>query len=175
MPNIQFSVLIKWVKYVTISFLIECIWHKSVPFSSHCCYLSSVLTRSTMKPRWDPLLQLFLQFQQKSSNFQNRWITVLMVYWVFFCFQMNPKLLTDQSKPAWKSGTFQPYFVSHFCYVLSWTSWSNITWFYLSRPHTIPFPSPLHNLSRFMPSLFLFIALYPCPQSIIYHAINILY
>ena len=72
MPNIQFSVLIKWVKYVTISFLIECIWHKSVPFSSHCCYLSSVLTRSTVKPRWDPLLQLFLQFQQKSSSFQNR-------------------------------------------------------------------------------------------------------
>lgn len=157
MPNIQFLALIKWVKYVTISFLIECIWHNSVPFSSHCPYLSSVLTRSTVKPLRDPLLQLFNCFCNSNKNSAT--------------FLMSPFLLPDEPQTPNRSikeclnlVLFNP--ISYLTFPTSILEPHDPTSpdCYLTRPHTIPFPSPLHSVSRFMPFLFLFIALYPCPK-----------
>ena len=174
MPNIQFLALIKWVKYVTISFLIECIWHKSVPFSSLCPYLSSVLT-STVKPHQDPLLQLFLQFQQKSSNFQNRLNHSVNGLMSPFLLPDEPQTPNRSIKACLNLVLFNP--ISYLTFPTSFLEPHDPTSpvCYLTRPHTILFPSPLHSLSRFMLFLFLFIALYPCPQSITYHVINTLY
>ena len=164
MPNIQFLALIKWVKYVTISFLIECIWHKSVPFSSHCPYLSSVLTRSTVKPHRDPLLQLFLQFQQKSSNFQNRLNHSGNGLMSPFLLPDEPQTPNRSIKACLNLVLFNP--ISYVTFPTSFLEPHDPTSpvCYLTRPHTILIPSPLHSLSRFMLFLFLFIALYPCPN-----------
>ena len=162
MPNIQFLALIKWAKYVTISFLIECIWHKSVPFSSLCPYLSSVLT-STVKPHQDPLLQLFLQFQQKSSNFQNRLNHSVNGLMSPFLLPDEPQTPNRSSKACLNLVLFNP--ISYLTFLTSFLEPHDPTSLvYLTRTHTILFPSPLHSLSRFMPFLFLFIALYPCPK-----------
>lgn len=98
MPVIQFWVHFKWLKYVTISFLISCICHVSAPSSSHCPYFHQF----SLDPLQSLIKILFFKCFHCSKKFihsQNSHNPCVNGFMSHFCPQMKSNLLTEHSKP----------------------------------------------------------------------------